>query len=188
MISFRIFSLLGALSIFISDCYGEVAWTGKCKELTEGYDLTPDYDAKLPPDSLNVSLHTHIFDISEVDDFKRLVTVRFATSYGWKETRINFQRDSIYGSSLTGSKVNSVFVENCLWHPGFKYLFVDNKQADTTYLLTPNHLITAEMEGKVTITCDMDFQLYPFDKQLCYMQVQLSRDLENSLRVGICRP
>ena len=118
MISPRIFSLLGAVSISIHICYGAaVAWTGKCKELTEGYDLTPDYDAKLPPNSLNVSLHTHIFDISEVDDFKQLVTIRFATSYAWKESRINFKKNSVYGKSLTGSVLNSVFVENCLCHP-----------------------------------------------------------------------
>ena len=169
--SFKQIYILLVFSIFSKKCKGEEPWTGVCRELTIGYNLTDDYDTSLPPSQYTrVSLVTHIFDISEVDDFKRLVTVRFATSYGWKETRINFQRDSIYGSSLTGSKLNSAFVENCLWHPGFKYLFVDNKQPDTTYLLTPNHLITAEMEGKVTITCDMDFQLYPFDKQLCYMQ------------------
>ena len=103
--------------------------------------------------------------------------MRFATRYGWRESRINFQRNSIYGRSLSGSKLNSVFVENCLWHPGFRYLLVDNKQPDTTYQLSPNHLITAEMEGKVTITCDMDFQVYPFDKQLCYMQAVLKDSL-----------
>ena len=79
-------------SCFTKNCNGEEPWTGDCRKLTEGYDLTEDYDATSPPNmQTKVSLITHIFDVSKVDDFNRLVTVRFATSYGWTESRINFE-------------------------------------------------------------------------------------------------
>ena len=105
-----LFLALLVFSISTKICNGEEPWTGDCRGATTGNNLSDDYDASVPPSkSTRVSLLTHIFDISEVDDFKHLVTVRFATSYGWRGSRVIFKRDSVYGRSLSGSILNSVF-------------------------------------------------------------------------------
>ena len=167
-----ILCLAWVLLCLLYTCNGLGGLTKKCSELTDGYNLTEDYDSKVPPSAYTkVSLVSHIFDISEVDDFKQTVTILFTTSYGWKETRINFEKDSIYGKSLRGAELNPDFVKNCLWHPGLIYLFTDETQPEKTYQLVPNGVIVAKMQGRITINCYMDFKHYPFDKQVCYMQL-----------------
>ena len=72
--SFKQFWIALVFSFSTKNCNAEEPWTGDCRELTKGYNLTDDYDATLPPSiQTKVSLITHIFDISEVDDFSRLV-------------------------------------------------------------------------------------------------------------------
>ena len=38
------------------------------------------------------------------------------------------------------------------------------------YQLTPNGMVTVQLQGEITISCVMNFTHYPFDQQMCYLQ------------------
>ena len=68
----------------------------------------------------------------------------------------------------------------------FQFLFVDDFSAynldanvyqgpSKHFTLTPNGVISSHMEGKLTVSCVMDFSCYPFDTQVRQIKISTTQ-------------
>ena len=123
---------------------------------------------------------------TKVNERKQEIVMTIEQMLQWKEPRITLNNShSFWGMKNAVMTIKGKFVEDCLWTPKMYYISVDkisfNNPTPTSAIGSPisyhlNHTksLTSWLHiSKLTLSCGMDFTLYPFDLQVVGYIIQL---------------
>ena len=119
----------------------------------------------------------------QINDMKQQITISITRRYTWEDARILINFSHPYWRGLKGNvreyiNLDGEFVEKCLWMP--KLQLFDSREmklynpTPTNLDKTPlkvslaksGHISVTSINFQLTMNCVMNFQLYPFDKQV----------------------
>ncbi len=111
-------------------------------------------------------------DVSGVDDHRRVMAMNIVVYKRWVDPRIS-------ASNLTEAvSLSPEFYSQCLWSPTFVYdnlHSVDNWdliKPPAIYVVQPGPVITYSTFNKLSVSCIMNFNSYPFDVQVMPLRHQ----------------
>ena len=147
------------------DCDQEVSKTQFCK-LGEVY----------PPSYYIVQPTINIFDVSEINEDKKTITVYFQLYLRWNDTYAKLKLANFDQLLEDGwyelSKDKNIATDILSYHQNVAK-FINSQSVEYSF----NELWHAEPHLKYfsevikeTFYCDFDFQLYPFDNHKCYLR------------------
>ena len=155
--------------------------------------LPKNYNKEIPPwnflELTNLTLPWFlffdflIFDIQEVNDRKQTVTLEMYSKIKWYEPRIfvnvtspKWEEQVIYVDGEGHAPISSSQMKN-FWFADLeifglkKYIHhrIHNRLSQA-FKTNRNGLLRYIVRAEVVISCKMDFELYPFDSQSCFLQ------------------
>ena len=125
-----------------------------------------------------------VLNQQKVDDKNQQIKVTISQVYKWRDPDIHVNTTHPYwkgksqGLQRRNIRLNSEFVEECLWTPKLQFLSTaemsiwnpsptsttDSKM--DTFLTYNSFLAVSTFSMKLTIDCNMEFINYPFDRQV----------------------
>ena len=115
-----------------------------------------------------------------MDDLKQEISIFINRFSNWTDSRVTINKSHAvwYGINSSRIRLDSNFVEKCLWMPKLQYMFVKEmaswKLSPTNvkdspievYLQADGVIIMISYNILLTVTCSMNFDAYPFDQQV----------------------
>ena len=151
--------------------------------------INPEYEKHIGPwryrhlTNLTLPWYIHyyftIFDVLEVDDQKQTISLDMYMKIKWLEPRLSINTSSgIWNEraiKLDGEDYVSIPLEDMkhFWIPDLEIAWLElyrtqNVLRETaSFRTSENKLLRYIARVKVTISCQMNFEHYPFDSQLC---------------------
>ena len=139
-----------------------------------GYDKSIGPISDLP---LNISIHSHIYDIVNVNDNEKTITLTMKLSVYWIESRLKLNlNSSAWLFNHTLENVAGIHMKwfEYLWKPTLHIVNIKKfknrnilKKENTVYL-HENKMVSYHLPVELVLNCPLfDFSFYPFDKQIC---------------------
>lgn len=126
-------------------------------------NLTSDYTV--------VESTLYVLNIDDINENKGEISLRLYFRQYWKDYRLKYVQNSLFEYILINN-------EDAIWTPDT--FFVNEKKGRSFEALRPNVLIRIFPDGSViyskklsvTLECPMDFDKYPFDRQVCNLRLE----------------
>ena len=142
-----------------------------------------------PPSTFTIHPTIQIFDVAEIDEDKKTITVFFQLYLSWNDTTTklklaasdDYQKTSTPGElwynlqKLDKAKMNSILtykqnsVEVINHQSARKVHITGGESFNYFWHKEPHYKIYGE-RLKETFSCDFDFKMFPFDKHRCYLR------------------
>ena len=132
--------------------------------------LLKEYDRSTPPPAAVVRLEFSLWQIISLSTQTQELAIKGWWRMYWKDTRLSWDQDSNNISSLT-------LFADAIWMPDAMVYEKNSGQDDKDDTSSPIVKISAEGEAATSIsrttylTCQMDVNAFPFDKQNCRFTV-----------------
>ena len=113
---------------------------------------------------------------------KKQIQIALLQAFQWKDPRIRVNKTHPYWKGNTSQvkkiRLNGDFVDECLWTPKLKFIgtlemSLWNPHSTSTstsklqtYLKSDSFVRISSIDMKLTISCNMKFGNYPFDRQV----------------------
>ena len=163
------------------------------KDADFAWCIPPDYKKDMEPWKYrhitnstlpwNYFFHFGILDVQEVNDKKHRVTLDMYFKLKWFEPRVNINATSVIWNTesvkIDGDNYMNIPLDHIgeFWIPDLEMYGLEEYQPQhimkpvANLRINQNHLLRYTVRVKVILSCQMDFEKYPFDSQKCpYIQ------------------
>ena len=120
-----------------------------------------------------------------MDDRKQQIKITLFQMYLWNDPRIKVNISHEYWRGRNNQerksiRLNGDFVEDCLWTPKLQFrgtvgISLSNPHSTSTshtnfqaYLLSDSTIKISSFNMKLSISCNLNFDKYPFDEQVSH--------------------
>ena len=132
-----------------------------------------------PPFYINFSFN--IFDVQEIHDNDRTLKVDMNLGLSWKEPRLQINVtavDEYKGSNIDGFKVPiSINYIDYFWFPDLDIFGLSSveslsiRKPVASLKVNGNRILRYDSRVKAVLSCEMNFDLYPFDSHECLLRL-----------------
>ena len=147
--------------------------------------IEPWIDLNLTKSALpwNYYFDFHIFDVVEINDQTQIIVLVMYALIKWYEPRININETSIRWKNraiqIEGESYLSVPIDDMgyFWIPDPEVYWIKRYQSQTilrpaaNLRISRNKLFRYMTRVEVALTCQMNFENYPFDSQICPFRI-----------------
>ena len=147
--------------------------------LPENYNKNVDpfqfKETSVFPFPWNYTYDMMILEVAGVDDLQQAISFLMYFRVEWHDPRLQLNLNATEWKNSEGDLKDKLFIPSLtpLWLPDLEIFGLrsfDKKPILTesqNIRITPNKLITLSTYAEISITCKMDFTLFPFDRQVC---------------------
>ena len=136
-------------------------------------DYIPENEPEPMPNKINITLK--ILDVIGVDETQHTINLLIYAFIHWQDNRLNISRLT----NRTSYKINGadiwypeIFIANSVQAQNLVSFGKDGGALNALYYYYSNHQIEYATILTVTISCDMNFQYFPFDKHECHLDLK----------------
>ncbi|XP_078326171.1 glycine receptor subunit alpha-2-like isoform X3 [Crassostrea virginica] len=131
--------------------------------------IAPNYEDAFPT---NVSIQMVIKNIHSLDEINMDFSLDVILRQRWTDKRLEFEHNKITSLELDQKMIEKIWVPDSF--------FPQEKRAKIHTVTVPNRLLHIHKDGTVvysmriemTLSCEMELQNYPLDRQLCPMTIE----------------
>jgi len=130
---------------------------------------------------MNLNFTFSVQEVSEVKDRDQTLKIPMYFTVSWEDSRLDVnQNHKSWEENTTGPLgeiTEDVQTINSLWTPSLEIYGLEEFSTNKVLgemaglRITKSKLIKYDIKTTITISCQMDFTEYPFDKHICYFQV-----------------
>ena len=138
-------------------------------------DYIPENEPEPMPNNINITLK--ILDVIGVDETQNTIKLLIYAFIHWQDNRLNISRST----NRTSYKINGadiwypeIFIANSVQAQNLVSFHQDGGALNALYYYysNSNHQIEYSTVLTITISCNMNFQSFPFDKQECNLDLK----------------
>ena len=136
-------------------------------------DYIPENEPEPMPNSINITLK--ILDVIGVDETQHTIKLLIYAFIHWQDNRLNISRSTNRNSyKINGAEIwyPEIFIANSVQAQNLVSFGKDGGALNALYYYYSNHQIEYATILTVTISCDMNFQYFPFDKHECNLDIK----------------
>uniref|UniRef100_A0A1Y1NHW9 Uncharacterized protein n=2 Tax=Photinus pyralis TaxID=7054 RepID=A0A1Y1NHW9_PHOPY len=125
----------------------------------------------LTKDCTEVEATLYVLNIDEINELKGEITLRMYFRQYWKDYRLKYLPNPLFEYVLINND-DAIWVPDTFFPSEKKSRSFDSLRPNVLIKIFPDGSVTYSKKLSVTLNCPMDFDSYPFDRQVCNMRLE----------------